>query len=88
MKNSSFDKFPYVCVPRDFAKNTNISLQTKGFLVFLLSYPHESLVNLKAIGKELNYSEEFIENITEELTLHGYIKQKEDGSYLLSLLNE
>lgn len=63
----------YTAISNDFLNDTTISLETKGFIMWLKITPEESIKNIHQLKNKLYLTDQDIRIITTELAENGYL---------------
>ena len=75
----------YTTLPNTTARDTNLTLQARGLLLYLISLPGEWRVSRKNVGTENGINEKTVQKYLNELKAHGYVeyvlKRKENSRF-------
>lgn len=66
----------YTIVPNNIIRNENLTTETKGLLIYMLSCPPNWVFNLKTLCRDLNERRTKIEHCLKQLVENGFIKRK------------
>lgn len=66
----------YTNVPNSVIRNKNLTTETKGVFIYMLSCPPNWVFNLKTLCRDLNERRTKIEHCLKQLVGNGFIKRK------------
>ncbi len=62
---------PFTMIPRELARDRNLSIKARGVLVYLLSLPSDWDVSQKRVAKEIGGSVTLVNKAVKELQQYG-----------------
>jgi len=69
-------KTRYVVVDNKLARNSKLTLKSKGLMLYLLSLPADKNITLKELGKHIIEGKDSLRNAVTELITEGYIEKR------------